>query len=310
MTGLSDDAKAVVVFTSRLGDANRPALSPTGWHELMQRLADAGFSPADLFSGVDIGSSEEEESQIGRLVEDATQALLALDALSQRGIWVKTIADDSYPSRLRSKLGRNCPPLIFGVGEPGVLARGGVGVVGSRSVSPEGAEVAEDLARQAVGLGLPVVSGAARGVDQVAMSAAHSAGGSVVGVVADSLVSRVRDPDVLEAVDAGRTCLVTVQHPNVGFSVGAAMGRNKVIYGLADLTVVVATDHEQGGTWAGATEAKRSGFGRVAVWSGPGQGPGNEALIGLGLESLTAVSDLDSLLAQIPPTTPEQMSLL
>lgn len=311
MTGLSDDAKAVVVFTSRLGDAGRPALSPTGWHRLIRRLADAGLSPANLFSTVDIGLDEEEKSQIDRLVEDAPRALLALDALSRRGIWVRTIVDDSYPGRLRSRLGDNAPPLIFGVGDPGVLAQGGVGVVGSRNVSPEALEVAGKLALQAVRLGLGVVSGAARGVDQVAMDAAYSAGGWVVGVVADSLVARVRHPEVLEAVDSGRTCLVTGQHPDAGFSVGAAMGRNKVIYGLADLTVVVAAEREQGGTWASATEARRSGYGRVVVWSGAGRGPGNEALVDLGLESLDDVAALDLLASrQLSPHLPEQMTLL
>jgi predicted Rossmann fold nucleotide-binding protein DprA/Smf involved in DNA uptake len=38
------------------------------------------------------------------------------------------------------------------------------------------------------------------------------------------------------------------------------MGRNKVIYGLADLAVVVSSDFQTGGTWAGAVEALKAGW--------------------------------------------------
>jgi predicted Rossmann fold nucleotide-binding protein DprA/Smf involved in DNA uptake len=61
--------------------------------------------------------------------------------------------------------------------------------------------------------------------------------------------------------------------------VGNALGRNKIIYALAKCTVVVASDHETGGTWAGATEALKNGYGRVASWTGDGAGPGNRALV-------------------------------
>jgi predicted Rossmann fold nucleotide-binding protein DprA/Smf involved in DNA uptake len=39
-----------------------------------------------------------------------------------------------------------------------------------------------------------------------------------------------------------------------GFSVGNAMQRNKLIYALADCALVVNSDHQKGGTWAGAVE--------------------------------------------------------
>lgn len=57
----------------------------------------------------------------------------------------------------------------------------------------------------------------------------------------------------------------------VPFSVGNAMGRNKIIYGLSRCTIVVATDDGTGGTWAGATEALKNHYGRVASWTGAGQ---------------------------------------
>lgn len=60
-------------------------------------------------------------------------------------------------------------------------------------MSEEGAEVAQALGRQAASLGLPLISGAARGVDQLAMNAAFQAGGTVVGIPARSLVRTLSD---------------------------------------------------------------------------------------------------------------------
>lgn len=74
------------------------------------------------------------------------------------------------------------------------------------------------------------------------------------------------------------------------------MGRNKIIYGLARCTIVVASDLQTGGTWAGATEALKNGHGRVASWMGPGAGAGNGALVQRGAVELSDVNRLGELL--------------
>ena len=38
------------------------------------------------------------------------------------------------------------------------------------------------------------------------------------------------------------------------------MGRNRLIYTLADYAIIVASDAETGGTWAGATETLKNGW--------------------------------------------------
>ena len=44
----TDDAKAVIALTTRLGDSQRPSLSPTRWHRLATALDDAGLSAAKI----------------------------------------------------------------------------------------------------------------------------------------------------------------------------------------------------------------------------------------------------------------------
>jgi len=70
-------------------------------------------------------------------------------------------------------------------------------------------------------------------------------------------------------------------------SVGGAMGRNKLIYGLADFGVVVSSDHKTGGTWGGAVEALKAGGVRFLSEMQKMCRKGNKTikLGGIGLES-------------------------
>lgn len=307
--GFTDIDKAVVVLTTRLADPSRPSLPPTMWHQLSRRLSDAGLTPASLFQSLDV-LDDAERDRARQLMGDATNVLIEADQFRNRGIWTLPITADEYPDRIRIRLGDNAPPVLFGAGQANLLRSTAVGVVGSRNVTPGGAEAAQAIANEAARHDLTVVSGAAPGVDQLAMNAAHNGGGSVVGALADALAKRIRTPEVLAALDADNTCLMTQQHPNAGFSPGAAMRRNKVIYGLANLTVVIAADLETGGTWAGATEAHRHNYGRVAVWRGEGEGPGNAAIEQLGAEPITSPDQLTTMLDRSPTQPPTQLSLM
>ncbi len=82
------------------------------------------------------------------------------------------------------------------------------------------------LVGNACGLsGQVLYSGGAKGVDTLSMEAALEARGTAVGVLADSLTRAVKSQK--EALSRGDLCLVTPHSPSAGFSVGAAMGRNR-----------------------------------------------------------------------------------
>ncbi len=312
---LTNDAKAVIALTTRLGSRQRPSLSAQRWHRFAGALRDSGHTPADVFdSSVNLkdvpGLDREEVETVELLVSDGAAAMLEADELSRKGIWAITVVDDAYPTQLSDRLKSNAPPVIFGVGNQSLLTRGGIGIVGSRDVGEKAASAAKEMASEAVDLGRTVVSGGARGVDQLAMNAAFMAGGQVVGVLADSLLSRIRKPDVLRALDEGDVCLITQQSPSSGFTPASAMSRNKLIYGLSELTVVVCSDLESGGTWAGATEALKSSNGIVVVWRGEGEGPGNSELEKLGAIRVVSAKDLPGVLDRPTPEPAEQLSLI
>ncbi len=235
------------------------------------------------------------------LLDRATAMAFELDRLEQAGISTLTPSDEAYPARFVERLGPKAPPVLHAAGDVGLLGRPGLGVVGSRDVDPEGAEVARAAAERGARLGLAVVSGGARGVDRLAMGGAYQAGGAVVGVLADSLARTLRSPDVRRAVLGGSTVLCTPYGPDAPFSPGNAMGRNKLIYAQSSVTLVVASDLDTGGTWSGAVEAIKDGIGRVAVWRGAGEGPGNAAIEARGAVAVRSVEEIEALLVGDEP---------
>jgi predicted Rossmann fold nucleotide-binding protein DprA/Smf involved in DNA uptake len=126
--------------------------------------------------------------------------------------------------------------------------------VGSRNAIPALRTYAELIGQLAAHAEQTIVSGGARGIDQASMRGALEAGGKVVGVLADSLERAALDREYRSPLMEGQLVLVSPYDPMAGFNVDNAMQRNKLIYALADAALVVSSDDQKGGTWAGATE--------------------------------------------------------
>ena len=314
---LSPDAPAIILLCSSLG-ADREAgttrpLGPRTWAKLSERLRRQSFpGPRDLLGltadeidrSLDVGGDE--AARLARLLARGGQLAFELDRLRSRGIWVVTIADEAYPARLVARLGSDAPPVLFGSGNSSRLDGGGIAIVGSRDADAAAVEFTERLAGAAARGGTSVVSGGARGIDVTAMRAAAAADGFVVGVLSEGVERRLREGSTRAAVASGEAVLVSPYHPGAGFSAGAAMGRNKIIYGLSDVAVVVSSATGSGGTSTGAIEAIEGGWVPVLVRDGPGAPDGNRALIAKGgvpfpLEALAGDSvSVEELLALAP----------
>ena len=291
-----DRELAALLLVNRLSPMSAEPLKASEYWSLLDAVAD----PSALLGldGTAVASraslDQPTGARIAALLGGATAFAIERERLEESGIRLLSSLSSSFPERLR-KLGAACPACLYVAGPVAALAEGGLGVVGSRDVDEKGAAVASLAAERAVALGHQVISGLARGVDQTSMAAALRCGGQVVGVPSEGLRRVGRRPDVRQAVLDEQLTLVSPYPPDAGFTAGNAMGRNKLIYALADVTLVVASDAGRGGTWGGAVEALRRGFGRVAVWTGPGAGPGNEPLVRKGA---TRVDDVEELFTE------------
>jgi len=294
---LSDDGQAMLALCSPFAltddrlDGGPFTLAE--WNKVEKQIAESPWKrPAELQGrsaeqiAKTISLAKGDADRIARLLERSGRMALELENIFSRGMWVVTRMDALYPPKLRETLKHQAPTVLFGAGDIELLTRGGVAVVGSRNIDEACTAFAREAGRKIAESGMPVISGGARGTDRLAMDGALQADGFAIGALADSLEATIRKGEVRDFVINGRLTLLTPYSPTAGFSVGAAMGRNKVIYGLADFALVVSSDYQTGGTWAGASEALKSDWCPVFVRESANEPKGNRELQKLGAIAL------------------------
>jgi predicted Rossmann fold nucleotide-binding protein DprA/Smf involved in DNA uptake len=261
-TVLSENTKAILLLTAPLivgrGGHSRELLKPREYQQLAAHLQALGKQPADLLTGdTDLRracSAIVDEARLARLLDRGFLLTQAIEQWHKRALWIVSRADADYPRRLKMRLRERAPAVLYGCGDKALLDRGGLAVIGSRHVDESLTRYTLDIGALAAQAGRAVVSGGARGIDQAAMHGALEHGGRVVGVLANNLERTAMQRDQRNWLHEQRLVLVSPFDPRAGFNAGNAMQRNKLIYAFADAALVVNSDLEKGGTWAGAVE--------------------------------------------------------
>jgi len=284
----SEDTKVILLLCGVLGkESNVQPLTQSEYTSLVRSLIMLEMRPCDMLNSNRIPEIAEysklDTQRLDALLSRGVQLGFAAEEWDRNGIWVISRSEADYPGHLKKHLKDKAPPLLFCIGNPNLLTGGGIAIVGSRNVDKQGELFARQVARQCAMDGMPVVSGGARGVDQIAMNASMEVGGITIGVIADNLLKKSLERKARKAISSGNLLLLSPYHPKAGFKVGTAMARNKLIYAMADYAVVVSAEAGQGGTWAGAREElKRENSRPVFVRTGENIPSGNSKLLELG----------------------------
>jgi DNA processing protein len=207
---------------------------------------------------------------------------------------VNVLRRKELPPRLRAIHDPPTRLYLRGAGPPELLTLPSVAIVGARACSPYGRQVARMLGRELAAAGVVVISGLARGVDGEAHRGALDAGGHTVAVLGCGID---RDyPAVhasLAAAIAERTLLVSEYEPGVEPAPWRFPARNRIVAGLAAVTIVVEA-RERSGALITADFALEEGREVFAV---PGEitsalSAGTNDLLRLGATPLTCPADV------------------
>jgi len=176
------------------------------------------------------------------------------------GVRILLPSDEAYPSLLVDDPG--APAVLFALGDPSVLdGSARVALVGTRSATHYGRQVASELGADLAAEGVVVVSGLARGIDGAAHAGAvRVAGGAppvaVVGtgldVVYPSSNRELWTEVAARGVVLSESALGTPPHP------GVFPARNRIIAALSDVVVVVECHHNGGSIYTVDAAARRS----------------------------------------------------
>lgn len=228
-----------------------------------------------------------------------------LAALAERGLRFVGRSDEAYPPLLREL--HDPPPGLFlrGAVRADLLARAAVAIVGARSCSSYGGQVARLLGRELSAAGLVVLSGLARGVDGEAHRGALEGGGPTVAVLGCGVDRDYPAAHARLAARIGERGLVVSEYaPGVEPAPWRFPARNRIVAGLAVATVIVEA-RERSGALITADFALEAGREVFAV---PGEitsslSAGTNALLRLGATPLTSPADvLEALGLESSPT--------
>lgn len=306
---LEPDTQAILLLCASFGQNRQIQPQPltlSEYNSLASWLLEHQMRPADLLSITGKNKLQTipvnllDPNRLSALLERGVMLSLTVEKWTNQGLWVLGRSDIKYPKRLKQILKHSAPAILYGIGNMELLSQGGLAIVGSRDVDEEGIDYTQRIARTCAEEEIQVVSGGARGVDSVAMLGVLEAGGTAVGILADSLAKAAIAGKYRAAIKENRLTLVSPYDPNAGFNVGNAMGRNKYIYALANWALVVSSSVGTGGTWAGAVEAlERIKDVPVFVWIQPNVPEGNRQLVKQGAKPFVPGSSLRGLLRKL-----------
>lgn len=154
---------------------------------------------------------------------------------------------------------KNAPRELFYEGDPALLRRPRVAIVGSRSAGEDALRRASRLARELCREGVVVVSGLAEGIDTAAHRAVIEEGGRTIAVLGNGGdLFFPRTNEALQRAIADDHLLISEFAPGTPPRSGQFPARNRTMALVSQVTVIVDAN-ERSGTVSQAWEAIRLG---------------------------------------------------
>ncbi len=138
-----------------------------------------------------------------------------------------------------------------------LLKKDSIAIVGARKSTTVSLQFTDNVAKEAVKNENVVVSGFAKGVDKKALDSTLEHEGQSI-VVLPQGIETYKSKTYYQEIVKGNVLVMSIYHPKAPWSVGLAMDRNKIIYGLAN-HIYAAESNNSGGTWEGVLNGLKRG---------------------------------------------------
>ena len=162
-----------------------PELGPKRFHVLIEAFGCASkalSAPASAWRSLGLPAVSAEARRSPQVRDGASEALAWLARPAQHLLmWDQP----DYPALLAQI--DDAPPLLFVAGDPGILEKPQLAMVGSRRASRPGMDTAAAFSRSLASAGFVITSGLAVGIDGAAHQAALDVGGHTIGVLGTGL---------------------------------------------------------------------------------------------------------------------------
>jgi DNA processing protein len=222
---------------ARLRLARTDQVGPVTFRQLLDRFGTAERALEALPDLIRRGGAH------GHAVPPVERIEAELEAGERAGARLIMVGDADYPAMLAAV--DPPPPLLWTLGDPTLMARPCIAVVGARIASAGGQRIARGLSQQLGEAGHVVVSGLARGIDAAAHTGALPTG--TVAVLGGG-VDDVYPPDNadLHAQIVEQGCVVSESPMGARAQAKDFPRRNRIISGLSRGVIVVEAELRSG----------------------------------------------------------------
>ena len=223
-----------------------PELGPRRLHKLLTAFPNASSAlsaPASAWRALGLPPSCAEPRRAPAIRERAAQAL---SWLAQPGHHLVMWDEPGYPGLLAQL--PDAPPLLFVDGDPALLERPQLAMVGSRRASRPGLDNATAFARSLAGGGFVITSGLALGIDGAAHQGALDVSGGTIAVLGTGLMRIYprRHVGLAERIVAHGGALVSELPLDCAPHASNFPRRNRIISGLSLGVLVVEASLSSG----------------------------------------------------------------
>lgn len=254
----TEDGYAAMLLTMALSPDREEYARPLNTQEF--RAVEAAVKPsryrrlgrllnADV-SGLmmELSLNEQEGLRVYTLLNRAMQLTYALEGFERGGLHVVTCYDDDYPAKLNKKMGEQAPVFFYRCGDPALLDRPAIGIVGIGGVrtGDDMRKSLETLVTRASQRGYAIVTGGEPGVSRAAATVADACGGAILDVLGGDMLEYIHTDGIAERIATGRALALSLVHPETLFTVPHAAARNKLLFALADAAFIYNTDGRRG----------------------------------------------------------------
>ena len=203
-------------------------------------MADHGTAAAALQALPDVARAAGVTSYTPCPAEEAEREY---EAGRRAGARLLAFGEPDYPDTLKDLT--DAPPLLWIRGDPALLNRSGVALVGARNASSLGVRMARKLAGELSQTGQVVISGLARGIDTAAHMAAIDGGTLAVMAGGVDVVYPAENAALAQEI-AEKGLLVSEQPMHLTPQARHFPRRNRIISGLSRAVVVVEAAAKSG----------------------------------------------------------------
>ena len=201
------------------------------WRAKLSQFQEARLNPKIIDNLIDFRSK----------YPDAVEKLI--EFCNVKKVKICTFFDEDYPPILKEI---SAAPVVFYYRGEIISSAERIGMVGTRDATTYGEIVAKTLAEELAAAGITIVSGAARGIDTFAHTAALKVGRTVAVLgYGINRITREQRKFFDEIIDGGGA-IISEFPPNLDGDKGTFPARNRIIAGLSRGVIVVEAGKKSG----------------------------------------------------------------